>query len=250
MSMKTSHNTILITGGGSGIGFEIAKLFSQNGNQVIITGRNEEKLKQAAAKLQNVTPIAADVTKEADVASLVTRLGKDFPSLNVVVNNAGNASLHDLGAADGNAYEAAAEESLTNYLAIIRLNERLLPGLNKQPESAIVNVSSVVAFVPASAIPTYSASKAALHSYTQSLRIALAKTSKVKIFELMPPLVDTEFSKGIGGHKGIHPSVVAKDLYDAFTNDTYEIHVGNTADIYKLSLASPADALAAMNAGE
>ena len=123
--------------------------------------------------------------------------------------------------------------------------KKLLPLLATQIESAIVNVSSVVAFVPGS-LPTYSASKAALHSYTLSLRIALAKATNVKVFELMPPLVDTEFSKEIGGHNGVPPSFVAEAFVAALEKDEYEIHVGRTADIYKLFLSSPAEALLAM----
>jgi uncharacterized oxidoreductase len=102
--------------------------------------------------------------------------------------------------------------------------------------------------VPGSILPTYSASKAALHSYTQSLRLSLSRAGQVKVFELLPPLVDTELSAGIGGANGIHPSVVARDLLDAVGNDTYEIHVGNTKDMYHLYLKSPADAFNAMNA--
>ena len=130
---------------------------------------------------------------------------------------------------------------LTNYLSVIRLNEKLLPILKKQAEAAIVNVSSIVAFVPGS-LATYSASKAALHSYTQSLRIAL-ENSSIKVFELMPPLVDTQFSAPIGGNKGISPRLVAEDLLTAFANDNYEIRVGKTEDLYQLFLSSPAKAL-------
>lgn len=168
-----------------------------------------------------------------------------FPALNVIVNNAGRAILYDLGNSE-NAFDKAADEILTNYLSVIRLNEKLLPQLKKQEEAAIVNVSSIVAFVPG-VIPTYSASKAALHSYTQSLRISLEETS-VKVFELMPPLVDTEFSKVIGGHRGVQPSVVAEDLLKALASDNYEIRTGDTENIYRLYLSSPGEALKAMNA--
>ncbi|UFH53753.1 SDR family oxidoreductase [Spirosoma sp. KNUC1025] len=245
--MKTTQNTVLITGGSAGIGFEIAKLFDQNGNHVIITGRDETRLQKAAAQLRNVTAIVSDVTNETDVNQLVDRLYAEFPTLNIVINNAGRAHVYQL-ASQANAFEKAGDEMLTNYLSTIRLTEKLVDLLNRQDEAAIVNVSSIVAFAPNHRLATYGASKAALHSYTQSLRITLERSSNTKVFELMPPLVDTEFSQEIGGHNGIAPSVVAQDLLNALENNEYEIHVGNTARIYELSLSSPADALAAMNA--
>jgi uncharacterized oxidoreductase len=244
--MKTSNNTVLITGGSAGIGFELAKLLSDNNNHVIITGRDTRRLQEAASRLQNVTPVVSDVSKEADVNALVNRLAAEFPALNMVINNAGSAVIYDV-TTDTGTYAKAEQEMVTNYLSVIRLNEKLLPMLKVQLHSAIVNVSSVVAFVPGS-LATYSASKAALHSYTQSLRLALENTSYVKVFELMPPLVDTEFSKPIGGHNGVPPRFVAEAFFTALQHDDYEIRVGNTEDIYRLYLASPADALKAMNA--
>lgn len=136
---------------------------------------------------------------------------------------------------------------LTNYLSVIRLSEGLLPTLHQQPEAAIVNVTSIVAFAPGVQLATYAASKAALHSYTRSLRFSLDNHTAVKVFELMPPLVDTELSAEIGGKNGIPPSQVADELLHGFENDTYEIHVGGTADLYKLYLSSPEDALKAIN---
>lgn len=244
--MNTSQNTILITGGSAGIGFAIAKLFSEQGNHVIITGRNKERLEQAAAKLQHVTAIRSDVSKAAELDALAVQLQQDFPALNMVVNNAGQAYVQNL-AADTQTADKAADEMLTNYISIIRLNEKLLPLLRKQQAAAIVNVSSIAAFVPGSRIPTYSASKAALHSYTQSLRFSLEDTG-VKVFELMPPLVNTDFSQDIGGANGIPPAVVAADLLEAIRTDHYEIHVGATADLYSLSRSAPQAAFEAMNA--
>ncbi|HSY20070.1 MAG TPA: SDR family NAD(P)-dependent oxidoreductase [Candidatus Acidoferrales bacterium] len=243
--MKTTHNTVLISGGTAGIGLEIAKLLSAQGNKIIITGRNQARLDQALAQLKNATGIVSDVSKEADVELLVATVKANFPGLNLVINNAGRAELYDIANSNG-AFETAADEMLTNYLSVIRLNEKLLPVLKQQPAAAIVNVSSVVAIVPGS-LPTYSASKAALHSYTQSLRIALGRSSKVKVFELMPPLVDTEFSAIINGKNGIPPAKVAEDFVTALKNDVYEIRVGRTQAIYELYLKSPAEALLAMN---
>jgi uncharacterized oxidoreductase len=244
--MNITNNTVLISGGSAGIGFELAKLLSQNNNRVIITGRDKERLQNAAAQLKNVTAITCDVSNQKDVLHLVDKLNKDFLQLNIVINNAGRAIIYNFADENANAFEKAADEMLTNYLSVIRLNELLLPRLKKQKEAAIVNVSSVVAIVPG-LLATYSASKAALHSYTQSLRISLEQAS-IKVFELMPPLVNTELSKEVGGANGIHPSVVAEGFLDAFEKDEYEIHIGDTADIYKLFLSSPAEALKAMNA--
>lgn len=244
--MKTTNNTVLITGGSAGIGFEIARTLTERGDHVIITGRDAERLGNAAAKLNNVTPIVFDVTKEADVNALVSRLHKDFPTLNIVINNAGHSLLYKMDS-DPQAFEKASEEIHTNYLSIVRLTEKLLPILQAQKESAVVNVSSIVSFAPTVQLAGYSASKAALHSYTQTLRLALAATS-VKVFELMPPLVNTQFSQAIGGAAGIPPHTVAEALIEALNTDRYEIHVGATADIYALSRKSPTEALAAMNA--
>lgn len=243
--MNTSNNTILISGGSAGIGFELAKLLSEKGNTVIITGRNKERLLQAAASLKGVTPIVADVSKKDDVERLVQQVYTDFPQLNMVINNAGRALVYDLATENIQAFEKAADEMLTNYLSVIRLNEKLLPLLKKQESAAIVNVSSVVAFVPGS-LATYSASKAALHSYTQSLRLALQDTP-VAVFELMPPLVDTEFSAPIGGKNGISPQAVAEQFLQAWEQDQWEIRVGKTEDMYRLYLSSPEEALKVMN---
>jgi len=244
--MNLTKNTILISGGSAGIGFEIAKLLTEKGNHVIITGRNQQRLDAAAAKLNNVTPILFDVTNEHEVDQLVNKIGIEFPGLNVLINNAGFGNSYSLTGAQ-KSWEKAGEEMNTNYISLVRLTEKLLPQLLKQETAAIVNVSSVVAIAPNINIPTYSASKAAVHSYTESLRLALKET-QIKVFELMPPLVDTEFSAGIGGKEnGISPVEVATDLINAFEKEEYEIHVGKTAIVYALARTSPAAALNAAN---
>lgn len=244
--MKTSNNTILITGGSAGIGFEFAKLFSAD-NKVIITGRNEARLKEAASKLKNVTAIVGDVADGAAVENLVSTIYKEFPDLNVVINNAGRAYVYDILADDANAYDKAGDEMMTNYLSVVRLNEKLLPLLKMQEDAAIVNVSSILSIVPGARMVGYAASKAALHSYSLSLRLLLSRSTGVKVFEIQPPLVDTEFSSAIGGKNGISPSVVAEELKKAFEADNFEIRVGGTEDIYRLYLQSPDQALETMN---
>ncbi|OOQ57556.1 SDR family oxidoreductase [Mucilaginibacter pedocola] len=245
--MNISNKTILITGGGSGIGFEIAKQLSAKGNKVIITGRNADRLKEAAAQLGDVDTFAFDVTSAEDTDKLVAYLAEKHPALDVLINNAGQAFYYNL-ATDANTYEKASAEMLTNFTAILRLTDKLLPGLKARPEAAIVNVSSILGLAPHYTIPTYSASKAALHAYTQSLRYSLLKNdSTVKVFELMPPLVNTDFSKEIGGENGIPASQVATELLQAFETDTYEVHVGGTADFYKGFFANAEAAFAQLN---
>lgn len=173
--MKLTNRTILVTGGNSGIGYETAKLLIQQGNKVIITGRDVMKLERAGKELgADIIPL--DITKAADVASLVDKIESSYKDLSVLINNAGGGKVYRLGEAE-QTWAIAKEEFETNYFGTIRLTESLLPLLNKQPEAAIVNLGSNVAFHPLVVLPTYSDSKAALHSYTVALRLTLSKTN-------------------------------------------------------------------------
>lgn len=243
--MKTTGNTILITGGGSGIGFETAKLFAANNNRVIIIGRNKNKLAKAAEEIPGAVTIECDITNEKSVDELVERLNREFPYLNILMNNAGKATIYSLGENE-NAFLNASEEMQVNFLSAIRLTEKLLPLLKNKKEAAIINNSSVAAFAPAFRLPTYSASKAALHSYTQSLRHVLQQTSNIKVFEVLPPLVDTDFAKELPGNK-IPPQTVAQAIIDAVEKDEYEIHVAGAADLFRLFLSSPQQAFKVLN---
>lgn len=244
--MNITNNTILITGGGSGIGLEIAKALSAS-NKIIITGRNKEKLDTAAKDLENVFTIQADITNKDDINRLAEEIKTNFGSLNILINNAGHAYSYAL-SENADSYSKATEEFATNYFAPIRLTEKLLPLLKKENEAAIVNVSSIVAFVPGSHVPTYSDSKAALHSYTQLLRHELAKDSAIKVFELMPPLVNTDLSVEIGGREnGIPASDVANDLVKGLREDIYEIRVGKTEVLYQNFFANSEGAFSVVN---
>ena len=243
--MILRKRTILITGGGSGIGFETATLLKQNGNRVIIVGRDAKKLKAAADVLPGAFTIVCDITNEDQVDALVARIKNEFSNLSVLINNAGIAHGHHLANGSG-AFDKAGVELATNFLATIRLTEKLLPILKKQKEAAIVAVSSVLALVPSSVLPTYSASKAALHSYMQSLRISLERTTAISVHEILPPLVDTEFSKVLPGEK-MQAADVAKEIVAGIENGIKEIFVGKTKQIYDLFLASPQKALHLVN---
>ncbi|WP_080780183.1 SDR family oxidoreductase [Chryseobacterium phocaeense] len=245
--MNITNNIILITGGGSGIGLEIAKALNTT-NTVIIAGRNKAKLDAAAQGLDNVFTIQADITQEKDVNRLVEEIKVNFGGLNILINNAGHAYAYTLSDIS-DTYTKAAAEFETNYFAPIRLTEKLLPLLKQQENAAIVNVSSIVAFAPGSHVPTYSDSKAALHSYTQILRHELAKNTAVKVFELMPPLVNTDFSVEIGGREnGIPPSEVSESLIKGLLENRYEIRVGNTEVLYTNFFAHSEGAFSMMNA--
>ncbi|GAB0157341.1 SDR family oxidoreductase [Chryseobacterium sp. Alg-005] len=244
--MNITNNTILITGGGSGIGLEIAKALSP-ANRVIIVGRNKEKLDAAAKDLENIFTFQADITNESDVNRLFEEVKTTFGGLNILINNAGYAYAYTL-SEGADMYSKAVAEFTTNYFAPIRLTEKFLPLLKQQNEAAIVNVSSIVSFVPGSHVPTYSDSKAALHSHTRLLRYELAKDTNIKVFELMPPLVNTDLSVEIGGREnGIPASDVANDLVKALGENRYEIRVGNTEVLFNSFFANSEGAFSVMN---
>lgn len=230
--MKTTGNTIFISGGSAGIGLEIAKQFSALGNKVIINGRNKERLENALGQLNNAEFIQGDLSIESERERIAEVLRNNYPDINVLINNAGDAYAYTLNGSE-NAYQNAAKEINTNYLSIIHLSELLLPILSVKKEAAIVNVTSIVALAPQGVVPTYSSSKAALSAYTQLLRKAFADTG-LEVYELMPPLVNTHFSADIGGANGIPPKEVADELLLSMENRQFDVPVGQTKALYTL----------------
>ncbi|WP_427814601.1 SDR family oxidoreductase (plasmid) [Enterococcus sp. 22-H-5-01] len=181
--MDLVNDTILITGGSSGIGLEMAKQLLALGNTVIVTGRNEEKMNQAKAKYPQLYTYSVEVTDIESIQQLYVQIIRDFPALNILINNAGmmNAIKFQTAKAEG-----IADEVTTNLAGPILMTQVFLPHLLKQKEAAVLNVTSGIAYFAFDKAPIYSASKLGLHSYTQSLRKQLKKTS-VKVFELAPP---------------------------------------------------------------
>ncbi len=187
--MKTTDNTILITGGGSGIGRGLAEAFHRLGNQVIIAGRGQKSLDETTSANPGMKSVALDVSNPKSIQSFAGQVTKDYPSLNVLINNAGIMRPENLLEAS-NDLSPAEKTVTTNLLGPIRLTAALLPSLRKQPRATIMTVSSGLAFVPFAMTPTYCATKAAIHSYTQSLRYQL-KATNVDVIELIPPYVQT-----------------------------------------------------------
>jgi len=199
--MKTTGNTILVTGGGSGIGLALAQRWHDAGNKVIVTGRNAAKLDAAIAGRPNMSAFALDVTDADAIASFAKEIVAKFPGLNVLVNNAGIMSTEDASAKRDLAQAEATV--VTNILGPIRLTDALVDHLATQDGAAIVNVTSGLAFVPLPKAPTYSATKAAMHSYSVALRIQLA--GKVEVIELAPPAVRTDLTPGQSTREGYMP---------------------------------------------
>lgn len=209
--MKTSGNTILMTGGGSGIGEALAHRFHDRGDTVIIAGRRQEALAAAAAGRDRIHTMTIDVEDAEAVEAFARKVVADFPALNVLFNNAGIMKFEDL---TSRRNLADAEATLTtNILGPIRLTNALIGHLTGQSEAAIVMVTSGLAYVPLVAAPTYSATKAAIHSYTVSLRTQLA--GKVEVVELVPPGVQTDLTPGQANRPGYMPLAAFADAVAA-----------------------------------
>lgn len=188
--MKLTGNTILITGGGSGIGKALAKAFYDKGNKIIIAGRQTNKLEAVASAFPGMIFMAVDMTSPVSITAFSEKIIAEHPDLNVIINNAGIMVPEDLLTAPAN-LEIAERTVLTNLLGPIRLTSSLLPHLMQQKSSTIMMVTSGLAFVPLVMTPTYNATKAALHSYSIALRQQLKDTS-TKVIEIIPPYVQTE----------------------------------------------------------
>jgi uncharacterized oxidoreductase len=186
--MRLTGNTILITGGGSGIGRALAIALHQAGNHVVIAGRRIDALRAVGDEHPGITYLQLDQSDSQSIKRFVGEIERQYPDLNVVVNNAGIMALEDIDALDP---DTASAVIATNLLGPIALTSLLLPGLKAQPGATIVNITSALAYVPMAIAPTYSATKAGLHAYTESLRFLL-QDSGIQVIEMIPPRVETE----------------------------------------------------------
>jgi Short-chain dehydrogenase involved in D-alanine esterification of lipoteichoic acid and wall teichoic acid (D-alanine transfer protein) len=192
--MNITGNTILITGGGTGIGRALAEALHARGNQVVITGRREGVLRAVAEANPGMASATLDMEDAAAIRAFADQAVKDHPALNVVINNAGIMQAEDL-TTDPFDLTTAEATIATNLLGPIRLTTALLPHLKAQARATIMTVTSGLAFIPLTATPTYNATKAAMHSWSISLRHQLRNTS-VEVLELAPPAVATDLMPG------------------------------------------------------
>ena len=230
--MKLTDHIVLVTGGSAGIGLALAKAFLDLQNTVIVCGRSAERLETVKNKHPRIHTIQCDIRGKDDIEQILKTIKSDFGGLGILINNAGIQYNYDF-LKDGDALGKIEDEIDTNLLAPVKLAKMVLPILMEQSEAAIINVSSGLGIVPKEAAPVYCATKAALHIFSKSLRYQLEKTP-VKVFEIIPPLVDTNMTKGRGKGK-ISPEALAKEAIAGLKKDNYEIRIGKVKILFLVS---------------
>ncbi|WP_027091595.1 SDR family oxidoreductase [Cohnella thermotolerans] len=233
--MKLSGNTILITGGGSGIGLAFAERFIKGGNQVIICGRRENVLQQAKEKFPGIITRVCDLTVESERAALFDWVTANYPQVNVLINNAGiQQRFNVLKAEAKDNWRYFGQEITTNIEAPFHLSMLFAPFFAAKGEAAIINVTSGLAFTPLAIAPIYSATKAALHSFTMSLRHQLSATS-IEVIEVAPPAVNTDLG-GTGLHTIGEPlDAFADGIFKGLEEGKTEIGYGTSVSRLRMS---------------
>lgn len=243
--MQTSGNTVLITGGGSGIGLSLTKAFLNQGNKVIICGRTLEKLEKVKADYPGLEIIQCDVQDDEQIKAMLEKCNSEYGGIDVLVNNAG---VFESFSYTGEPFpiEKQMREINIDFSAPIRMVHYFLPDLMKKSNPAIVNVSSGLGFVPLAGAPIYCATKAGIHSWTRSLRWQL-KSTNVKVFELMPPLVDTPMVSEFKNFPMMDPEVLVAKFMKGFARDKYTITPGQASQLKMMSRFAPKFIFKALN---
>ena len=239
--MKLENKTVLITGGTSGIGLELARQLRQRGATVIVTGRDQDRLDAAKRMLPGLHIVKSDVSDPGAIAALRANLVAQFPKLDTLINNAGIMRNLNFGR-DGDLLDVTREIEI-NLSGPVRMIQEFLPHLKTREGALIVNVSSGLAFIPFPAAPIYCATKAAVHSFTQSLRAQL-DGSGVTIVELAPPAVETpllrgEFAEEMKGQKGMDVKALAARAIAGIEAGTLEIRPGLSNVLKVMSRIAP-----------
>jgi len=220
--MKLTGNTVFITGGGSGIGRGLAAEFHKRGNTVIIAGRRKERLEETVKEFPGMHYVVLDAESPENIKSVAKQLIKDFPKLNVLINNAGIMEFDDLSTEVDE--KMLTSTITTNLLGPIRVTSAFVEHLKKQETAYILNMSSVLAFMPLVVTGVYSATKAAVHSYSLSLRYKL-KHSSVKVLEVIPPWVQTDLLNSNEEPRAMPPKPFIAETMEALATDAHEILV-------------------------
>lgn len=244
-TMTSTTTTILITGGGSGIGLQLARTLSADGHTVLICGRSEAKLREAARQLPQIATFACDISEEKDCLRLYDWVQQHYPGCNWLINNAAIAHRGDF-LQEAASLHHAEKEFQTNCMAPIRLSYLFLPHLLKQQNSRIINISTGLVYAPLRSYPFYNATKAALHSFTRTLRMQL-RNKPVHICEVLLPVVDTPWHKGRQPAGAISPEEAVKEMLEKIQMNKEEIRVGKVKLLYLLARLSPALASGLIN---
>lgn len=244
--MNLRGNTILVTGGSEGVGFALARALVDH-NRVIVCGRSEEKLRRAQSEVPELHTRVCDITDGNQRGELLSALERDFPDLNILVNNAGGG--HPLDPLDPAAAEVALDADMAlNFTAPTELITRLLPRLRARPRAAIVNITTGLVYLPKAELAFYCAAKAALHSYSRSLRWAL-RGEPVEVCEVLLPLVDTNFHRGRLPQNipAISAEQAARLALKGMLRGAGELRPGKSALARWLDFLAPRRGLAAVN---
>ena len=234
--MKNSGNTILITGGTAGIGLEVVRQFYQLNNRLIVTSSNAENLEKLKSNFPNIQTIVCNLASENDVKALVDTCLSQYTDINILINNAGVQYNYDW-KTEAEGFQKIANEIAINLTSPMQLTYGLLPILLKQKDSAIINISSGLAYAPKASAPIYCATKAAIHNGTKALRYQLAETT-TKVFEIIPPLVSTAMTEGRGKSK-ISPQQLVDEFMKNFERDIFENNIGKTKLLRLIQRISP-----------
>ncbi|WP_290799033.1 SDR family oxidoreductase [Flavihumibacter sp. UBA7668] len=243
--MNLQNNTILITGGSSGLGLEMAKQFIKLQNKVLICSRNRDKLEAAKKSLPELITYVCDLSKEAERKNLAAWIQSNYPSLNMLINNAAIVHRNNF-SNDPDAFEKAVNEIQTNLLAPIHLTKLFLPMLQQHSTNSIINISTGLVYTPRALYPIYNATKAALHSFTQALRHQI-NPSNTNIIEVLFPVVDTPWHEGNAPKIAISPQKAVKEMLARLHQNKLEIKIGAVKLLYYLSRIAPGFAFKKIN---